>query len=104
MSAPGMESMKPLLDRKLYFLSLDKYAKKDDIPSVGTLIVAIATAIGAWGGFPSPPRGFDKLVNNEIAQYGLVWILLWQGGGSQNWKICSLITGAMYALHKVLDA
>ncbi len=85
-------------------LFLEKLNVGDNTPDIQTLVLSVATALGAWGGFPSPPRGFNRLVNNEIIQYGLVWVLLWQGGGSQNWKLCSLITGAMYALHKVLDA
>ena len=57
MSAPriGMGSIKSLLDQQILSLSV-----ADETPTVSTIILAIATAIGAWGGFPSPPRGFDK--------------------------------------------
>jgi len=33
----------------------------------------------------------------------MVWILLWQGGSGQNWKLASFITGIMYVLHVLLD-
>lgn len=67
------------------------------------IVLALATGVGAWGGFPSPPQSFiDFFANNEIARYILVFILVWQGGGGQDPKLSLLITGAIFALAKAL--
>ena len=76
---------------------------KDDLPTNETLILAIATGLGAWGGFPAPPRGFNRIVSNELVQYALVFVLLMQGGAGKNYKVAGLVTGVMYALHRILD-
>ena len=36
--------------------------------SVNQMILVSATAIGAFGGFPAPPKMFNELVKNEIVQ------------------------------------
>ena len=75
----------------------------DNVPDNSALLLAVATGLGAWGGFPAPPRGFNRLVTSDLMQYAMVWILLWQGGSGQNWKLASFITGIMYVLHVLLD-
>ena len=75
----------------------------NDLPTNETLILAIATGLGAWGGFPAPPRAFNRFVSNELVQYALVFVLLMQGGAGKNYKVAGLVTGVMYALHKILD-
>ena len=73
------------------------------VPTNETVILAVATGLGAWGGFPAPPRAFNKFVANELVQYALVFVLLMQGGAGKNYKLAGLVTGIMYALHKILD-
>ena len=75
----------------------------DNVPDLWKVILAVCTGLGAWGGFPVPPRAFNSLVESELVQYGLVWVLLWQGGSGENWKLASLITSIMYVLHRLLD-
>jgi hypothetical protein len=75
----------------------------DDVPNTEAIILAVATGLGAWGGFPAPPRGFNRFVTNEYVQYALVFVLLMQGGAGKNYKLAGLITGVMYVLHKILD-
>lgn len=75
----------------------------NDVPTNETVILAIATGLGAWGGFPAPPRAFNRFVTNELVQYALVFVLLMQGGAGKNYKLAGLVTGIMYALHKILD-
>lgn len=75
----------------------------DDVPSTEAIVLAVATGLGAWGGFPAPPRSFNRFVTNEIVQYALVFVLLMQGGAGKNYKLAGLITGVMYVLHKILD-
>jgi len=68
-------------------------------PSVKTIAVAVATAIGAWGGFPKPPAKIQEFFDdNEMIRYTLVWILIWQGGSNQNWKVATVITVLMYGI------
>lgn len=67
------------------------------------IILAVATAIGAFGGFPAPPRVFMQLTQNEIVQWALVFVLIFQGGGAQDPKLCLLITAAMYAATQALN-
>tara|TARA_Y100000389_G_scaffold195050_1_gene225875 strand:+ start:22 stop:360 length:339 start_codon:yes stop_codon:yes gene_type:complete len=76
---------------------------ENNVPTNETLILAIATGLGAWGGFPAPPKGFNRIVSNELVQYALVFVLLMQGGAGKNYKLAGLVTGIMYALHKILD-
>lgn len=66
------------------------------------LILALATAIGAYGGFPTAPALFRQVASNEIAQWALVFVLVWQGGAGQDHKLALLITAAMYAANKAL--
>ena len=71
-----------------------KYSTKE-------LVLASATAIGAFGGFPQPPKVFTDLVqSNELFRYLLLFILIWQGGAGQDHKLAALITAAMYAIIK----
>ena len=46
----------------------------------------VATAAGALGGFPAPPPMIAKLLENEMVQYLQLFVLIWQGGGGQNWQ------------------
>lgn len=68
------------------------------------LILATATAIGAFGGFPDPPSAFKQLTKNELFQWALVFVLVYQGGSGQNIQLALLITGAMYAVTRLLKA
>ena len=66
------------------------------------LMLAAATAIGAYGGMPTPPQVFTDLTKNELVQWALVFVLIYQGGGSQDPKLSLLVTAAMFAAHKAL--
>ncbi len=68
------------------------------------IILAVATAIGAFGGFPSVPKSITNLFSNELVQWSLVFILIWQGGGSQDVKLSALVTVAMYIVVKMLKS
>ena len=46
------------------------------------LIAAIGTGIGAFGGFPEPPKLFKQLIRNyEAIRWLLLFVLIWQGSG-----------------------
>jgi hypothetical protein len=70
--------------------------------SVDQLMLAVATAVGAYGGFPAPPSAFVHLTKNEMVQWTLVFVLVYQGGGAQDPKLSLLITAAMFAAHQAL--
>ena len=67
------------------------------------LILPLATAIGAYGGFPTPPAFFSQLTQNEMYRWALVFILVWQGGSGQDVKLALLVTALMYAIHKTME-
>jgi hypothetical protein len=67
------------------------------------VILACATAIGAYGGFPNPPKAFNNIIKNELVQWMLVWILIYQGGGNQNIQLVTIVTIVMYVIHKMLS-
>lgn len=71
--------------------------------STKQIVLALATAVGAWGGFPEAPQSFTNfLAQNNFSRYILVFILIWQGGGGQDPKLSLLITAAIFALTKAL--
>lgn len=74
-----------------------------DIQDLQKWILPAATALGAWGGFPKPPKMFQDLAKNEIVQYLLVAVLVWQGGGQQNLRVALILAVAMYILVKGLE-
>ena len=70
--------------------------------SNGTLGLALMTAVGAFGGFPNPPRQFTELTRDETFQYLVLWILIYQGGGNQDPKLTTLTTVLVYAAMQML--
>lgn len=62
-------------------------------------ILALATGIGAYGGFPKAPKAFERFARTEMAQWVLVFVLLYQGGAGQDIKFAASVTIAMYLLH-----
>ena len=70
---------------------------------LNALVLVMATAVGAYGGFPSPPPVVQRLMQNELVQWALVFVLCYQGGSGQDVKLAGLATVTMYALHKVLS-
>ena len=66
-------------------------------------LLPFATALTAWGGFPPAPQFFKDLTKNEFFQYLMVFILVWQGGGQQDFMTAALTTMVMWVLGKVLS-
>lgn len=68
-------------------------------------VLAIATAIGAWGGFPAAPQWFVDLTDpagtpNELFQYVLVFLLIYQGGGGRSMLFSLIMTIIVYLVAK----
>jgi len=70
--------------------------------SGSTIGLALMTAIGAFGGFPQPPRQFNEMVRDETFQYLMLWVLIYQGGGSQDPKLTTLTTVLVYAMVQMM--
>jgi len=66
-------------------------------------VLPLATAVGAFGGFPKPPALFSRLADNEIFQHLLLFVLIWQGGSGQNARKAAITTLMVYVGTKVLD-
>jgi len=49
-------------------------------------IIAFMTAVGAAGGFPTPPAFLVRLFEFKVVQYLAVAILVMQGGGAMDIK------------------
>lgn len=65
------------------------------------LLLPLATAVGAFGGFPKAPAFFSELTNNEVGRYLVLFILIWQGGAGQDMKLALMVTALMYVLSQV---
>jgi hypothetical protein len=70
--------------------------------SMSQYVLVIATLLGAFGGMPKAPRVFENLAQNEIVQWALVFVLLYQGGAGEDVKLALMVTGAAYGIHKYL--
>lgn len=85
-----------------------------DITILSQIILASATGLGAFGGFPEPPKIFKDIIKYEFIKWILLAILVWQGGGGSSSSIKKdilitiLITTVMYVgkiyLDKAYDA
>ena len=63
----------------------------------------IATVMGAWGGFPKPPKMFLELTKFELFRWFLVFTLAYQGGADEEVKQALIITIIFYLITKLLD-
>ena len=71
--------------------------------SFGIVIGLLGTGIGAYGGMPTPPQTFIKLVNKyKFLQWFLVYVLIWQGAGGYDEKISFMGTIIIYAIYKLI--
>jgi hypothetical protein len=63
----------------------------------------IATVMGAWGGFPKPPKVFLELTRFELFRWFLVFILAYQGGAEEDIRQALIITVMFYLVTKLLN-
>jgi hypothetical protein len=80
-----------------------------DISILSQIIVASATGLGAFGGFPDPPKIFKEMIQYELVKWILLAVLIWQGGGgasvshTKDILVTVLITAIMYIGKRILD-
>lgn len=70
---------------------------------VKTLVLVMATALGAYGGFPTPPPALQAIMSNPLIQWSLVYVLCYQGGAGQDPKLAILATVTLFALHQTFS-
>lgn len=63
----------------------------------------LITAVGAWGGFPNPPRVVQRLFAHKIVQYAMVFMLVYQGGSNQDLMVSAIVTAVIFVITKGLN-
>ena len=63
--------------------------------------LAIATALGAYGGFPEAPEWWQTLSKTNAFQFICLWILVFQGGGGQEYLWTTVITMTVYVFMEI---
>ena len=66
------------------------------------LLLNLCTAVGMYGGFPPVPRVVGELLQHEVVQWTMLTVLIYQGGGEQNWQLAGELTICFYLLHLAL--
>ena len=72
--------------------------------TVQQIVLTFATALGAYSynGFPETPSVFKNFIKNELVQWALLWVVIYQGGSGQDLTLTTLVTAAMFAANKSL--
>ena len=60
--------------------------------------LAILTGLGAYGGFPQPPRWFVKLSLYRLFNFIILWVLIFQGGGGQSPRLTTVVAISIYLI------
>ena len=61
------------------------------------IFIHLCTAIGAWGGYPTPPVWWEDLVNShELVKWFLLAVLIFQGGDEQELQMALEFTALFY--------
>lgn len=70
--------------------------------NMSTIALTFATMMGAFGGFPAPPKIFVKLTSYQIVQWFLLFVLLFQGGAGGDVVLAAIFTGITFLVYKFL--
>lgn len=65
------------------------------------VLFAVLTALGAYGGFPTPPQWWADLATTDVFQLMALWVLVFQGNGKQDIVFTSIISIAVFAVMKL---
>jgi hypothetical protein len=68
------------------------------------ILLVISTLLGAFGGFPQPPKAFQTLASYQVVQWGLVFVLAYQGGAGQDPVLAAAATLITLVLYKGIRA
>lgn len=72
--------------------------------SFWNLLLVSCTVVGAFGGFPEPPKAFLALASYQIVQWALVFVLAYQGGAGQDPVLAGAATLVTLILYKGIRA
>ena len=79
------------------------HIKLDDALANKTLILNFCTAIGAFGGMPNPPKILTEMTNKFWPlKWVLVAVLVYQGGGEQDWQLAIEVTLVVFIIYRGL--
>lgn len=67
-----------------------------------TVVLVTCTILGAFGGFPEPPKVFLKLTKYQPVQWLLVFVLVYQGGAGQDPLLAIAATAITFVLYTLL--
>jgi hypothetical protein len=62
------------------------------------IVLALFTALGAYGGFPNPPKWWTKLTKFLIVRIICLWALIYQGGGNADITLTTITTIVIFGL------
>ena len=65
-------------------------------------IYVMSTILGAFGGYPPAPKIFHKLASYSVVQWLLVYILAYQGGGSQDPEFALVATVIAFIIYHLI--
>ena len=83
---------------------IQKVFKKENPYDMKNVILGLVTFIGAFGGFPEPPKIFiDLVLKHSWLKWILVFFLVFQGAGGQDPRLASLITFTGYVIYIFLE-
>jgi len=74
-----------------------------NVPSNQTVVLALATALGATGVFPSPPAKLLALFDNEMMRWLCFFVLLWQGGCGQDTEFAIKMTVVCFVIYLMFE-
>ena len=66
------------------------------------IILTFATAMGAFGGFPDPPKIFQWFTKWKIFQWFTIFVLIYQGGADGDAQLAVMITLTVFAIYWLL--
>lgn len=69
-----------------------------------TILLVTCTIVGAFGGFPEPPKAFTNLTQYRPVQWALVFVLAYQGGSGQDAVLAAAATAATFVLYTIVRA
>ena len=79
-------------------LNLIEAAQAIPAMPIQTHVLAVSTAIGAWGMGVQTPKWLQQLFNQKWFQFLSLAILVYQGGGGENIVYSLLIAGIVYGI------
>ena len=84
--------------------NIKRVFRKDNPYDIKSVILGLVTFIGAFGGFPEPPKVFiDLVLKHSWLKWILVFLLVFQGAGGQDPRLASIITFTGYVIYIFLE-